>query len=282
MPMVNVALAVGCIALVITFRSSAALGSAYGLAVSITMLCTTIAYAALTRKIFHWPRWATVAVTALFCLYDVPFFVGNVTKIASGGWLPLTIAIVLFTLFVTWNRGRRRLMKYIYDHSLPLTEFKHLTRPAEAEGTAVLFAADGRGIPDTLRNWWTKEHIPLNYVVLLTISGMSRPYVPARERIEIEFLTQQLIRVRAVYGFMEEASIDDVMKALREQIPGIDPLGVTYYLPEPEIVADTTRKALPKWQRSLYCIMSRNAPSRTDTLGLPIERVMHFGMRVPI
>ena len=282
MPAVNVALAIGCIALVVTFRSSAALGGAYGLAVSITMLCTTVAYSALTQKTFRWPLWATVCVVTLFCIYDVPFFIGNITKIASGGWLPLAIAVVLFTIFITWNRGRRRLMKYVFDHSLPLSEFKHLSRPAEVEGTAILFTADGRGIPETLRDWWSKEHIALNKVVLLTISNVSRPYVPVQERTQIEFLTQQLIRVRATYGFMEEANIDDILGSLQKEIPEINPLAVTYYLPAPEIVADTTRQALPKWQRSLYAVMTRNAPSRTDTLRLPIERVMHFGLRVPI
>ncbi len=280
-PSVNLALGIGCIAIVLAFRSSAALAGAYGLAVSVTMACTTIAYAALSRK-RHDPLWETVLLTALFASFDLPFLVGNFSKVLSGGWLPLAIALVLFTLFVTWNRGRRRLMAFLRDHSLPLTEFAHLVRPGQSEGTAVLFTEDGRGIPETLRNWWTTEHMPLRTVVLLTIKNVSRPYVPNADRIEIEPLSAQLVRVRAVYGFMEESCIDDIVQALHKEIPSVEPETVTYYLPSPSIVADTSSNGLPAWQRSLFVLLSRNARSRTDRLGLPTERVMRFGVRIPI
>ncbi len=282
LPSINLVLAIGCIALVVTFRSSAALASAYGLAVSITMIATTVAFAALTRRRYRWPLWQSIVVVGVFLVFDIPFLVGNISKIASGGWLPLSIAIALFTLFVTWNRGRRRLMQFLFDHSIPLAEFAHLVRQPAAEGTAVLFTADGRGIPETLRDWWMTEHIPVKTVVLLTISGVSRPYIADDDRVQVELLTPALVRVRACYGFMQQARIGEIVTAVRRVVSDVHPAAVTYYLAAPSIVEDQSKKRLPKWQRMLYVFMSRNARSHTDSLGLPVERVIRFGVRVPI
>ena len=282
-PAVNVFLAIGCIALVVTFRSSAALAGAYGLAVSVTMLATTITYAALTHRRFRWPLASTIAIVSLFLLWDVPFFVGNLSKVPAGGWFPLVVATALFTLFTTWNRGRTRLMTFLQAQSIPVEDFlKSAGTHASVEGTAVFFTSDPRGIPAALHNWWITEHLALNAVVLLTMANVGRPYVAESDRVEVESLSPHLVRVHARYGFMQHERIDEVMRRLKESRPDLDLATVTYYLPAPSIDPKHCGHRLPAWQRLLYVWMLRNAHSRIDALGLPADRVMQFGVNVPM
>lgn len=282
-PAVNILLAIGCIALVVTFRSSNALGGAYGLAVSVTMLATTITYAALTHRSFRWPLWSTVGVAALFLSWDVPFFIGNLLKIPSGGWLPLVVAVVLYVLFETWNRGRTQLMAYLRSQSIGVEEFVNSTKDVTyVEGVAVLFTPDRHGIPAVLQNWWMKEHLAFNTVVLLTISAVARPFVSESERVRVEVLSPHLIRVEARYGFMEHAAIGDIMSRLKALQPNVDPDRVTYYLPAPTVVPAVSGRRMPAWQRLLYAWMLKNARPRTESLALPMDRVMFFGVTVPV
>ncbi len=283
MPTINAMLGIICIIVVITFRSSERLGGAYGLAVTITMLMDTIAFSQLLRHRWKWPAWQWAPLIALFLVWEIAFLIGNGSKFVSGGWVPFVIALALFALFTTWNRGRRRMMASLSDHVMPVKDFlREVKEPTFVSGTAFFLSPDPHGIPFVLRHQWMRSHIVFDTVVLLTIMHASQPFVHPEQRLEIEEITPRLIRVKAWYGFMQEPRINDILKHLRERRPGVDFSHPTYYLASPKIRDAHGRSALPSWQRNLFRWMTRNARPLTDSLGLPPNNVIEFGVEVKI
>ena len=283
MPTITAMLGIVCILLVVGFRSSDALGGAYGLAVTITMLATTVTFFFVLRNVWHWSRWRAGALIALFLLWDLPFLAGNLSKVASGGWMPLLMASVLFVLFVTWNRGRRRMMLSLSEQTMPVDQFlRGVKDPTHGSGTAFFLAPDTEGIPFMLQHRWLREHIIFDTIVLLTIVNASRPYVHSDNRLEIEQVAPRLLRVKALYGFMQRADINDILHQLRKRRPESDFKNPTYYLASPKITADAGRHGLPSWQRALFRWMARNARPLTDSLGLPPNSTVEFGVEVKI
>jgi len=283
MPTVNALLGIACIVLVLTFRSSNALGGAYGLAVTITMLTTTIAYSQLLRKAWKRPAWQWVPLIALFLCWDIPFLIGNASKFISGGWVPFVMALWLFTLFTTWNRGRRRLMEGLNEQTMPVEQFlREVKEPTVVSGTAVFLSPEPHGIPFVLQHQWLRGHIIFDTIVLLTIMHSSRPFVSSENRLEIEDLAPRLLRVKAWYGYMQEPGIRDILANLRKKRPGVDLAHPTYYLASPKIGDDRSKHGLWRWQRNLFRWMARNARPLTDSLGLPPNSVVEFGVEVKI
>jgi KUP system potassium uptake protein len=283
MPTINALLGTACVVLVLAFRSSEKMGVAYGLAVTITMLMDTIAFSQLLRKVWKWPAWQWVPIITLFLLWEVSFLIGNASKFLSGGWVPFAMALALFTLFVTWNRGRRRMMASLTDHVMPVEQFlKEVKEPTIISGTAFFLSPDPHGIPFVLRHQWMRSHIIFDTIVLLTIMHASQPFVHPEDRVEIEDITPRLLRVKAWYGFMQEPRINDILYHLRKERPNVDFSHSTYYLASPKIRDAHGPGALPNWQRNLFRWMNRNARPLTDSLGLPPNNVIEFGVEVRI
>ncbi|HET9096060.1 MAG TPA: KUP/HAK/KT family potassium transporter [Candidatus Baltobacteraceae bacterium] len=283
MPSINALLAVVCIVLVITFKSSEKLGGAYGLAVTITMLTTTIAFARLLQKRWKWPAFEWIPLIALFLVWELAFLVGNASKFISGGWVPFAMAMALFTLFTTWNRGRRRMMTSISEHTMPVDQFlSEVKAPTVVSGTAFFLSPDPHGIPFVLHHQWMRSHIIFDTIVLLTVMHASQPFVHPENRLEIEEITPRLLRVKAWYGFMQEPRIHDILYHLRKERPATDFSHPTYYLASPKIRDASEPSALPSWQRNLFRWMARNARPLTDSLGLPPNNVIEFGVEVKI
>src|SRR5579872_1625406 len=283
MPTINAMLGVVCIILIVTFRSSERLGGAYGLAVTITMLTTTIAFSQLLRKRWKWPAWQWVPLIALFLAWEISFLIGNASKFISGGWVPFAMALALFTLFTTWNRGRRRMMTALTKHAMPVDQFlREVKAPTVVSGTAFFLSPDPHGIPFVLHHQWMRSHIIFDTIILLTVMHASQPFVHPEKRLEIEEITPRLLRVKAWYGFMQEARIHDILYHLRKARPGTDFSHPTYYLASPKIREASDHGALPSWQRNLFQWMTRNARPLTDSLGLPPNNVIEFGVEVKI
>lgn len=283
MPTINLMLAIVCIVLVVTFRSSANLGGAYGLAVTITMLTTTIAFARLLQKRWKWPVFEWLPLVALFLVWELAFLVGNASKFISGGWVPFAMALALFSLFTTWNRGRRRMMSSLSEHTMSVDQFlKEAQAPTVVSGTAFFLSPDPHGIPFVLRHQWMRSHIVYDTIVLLTVMHASQPFVHPEDRLEVEEITPRLMRVKAWYGFMQEPRINDILKHLRQQRPGVDFSHPTYYLASPKIRDAHGPRALPNWQRNLFRWMARNARPITDSLGLPANSIIEFGVEVKV
>jgi len=282
-PSINAALAIVCILLVLSFRSSDAFGGAYGLAVTITMLVSTLTFYFFLRRRWRWPVWGAVPFIGFLLCWDVSFLIGNMSKVISGGWVPLVMGGALFVLFNTWNRGRRRLLNGLSRHTISVAQFLSEARETTTvSGTAVFLSPDPEGIPFAMGHQWLREHIMFDTVILLTIVNVGRPYVSQSLRTEVEQLAPRLYRVRAFYGYMQQARIQEILQSLRITHPEIRTDHATYYLASPKIGEDHSANGLPEWQRSLYRWMIRNARPLTDSLGLPPNRIVEFGVEVPI
>jgi KUP system potassium uptake protein len=287
MPFVNVMLAVACLALVVVFRSSDKLGAAYGLAVTITMLADSLVIGVLLRRRFQWPLVYVVPLVTLFLVVDGAFLVGNLPKLPQGGYVPVAIALVIFTLFTTWVLGRRRLAMALAALSTPVEEFVRKVKgePAStSDGTAIFLTPHPEGIPFILRHHWLHKSVLREEVVLLTIINHRRPYVDPAHRVTIEQIVPRLTRVTANYGFMEEANVNEILSRCRPQIPKeIELEDADYFLARPRIVPrNEPGHGFPKWRRWLLSYMMRNANPLTDSLGIPPDRIIEFGVELKV
>jgi KUP system potassium uptake protein len=285
-PLVNVILGILCVLLVLVFKHSANLGDAYGLAVTLTMISTTIAFAALTRRAWNWPLWQTVLVTAFFLCFDGSFLIGNIFKIPTGGWVPLVIAIVVFNIFITWNIGRRRQARVFEKMGVPVDEFMRDldARPRnQLVGTAVFLTAHPQGVPYALTHQWLRTHVTFERVVLMTIIYERRPRVPEAERIKLEELrSENFYRVTAHYGFMETPKTGEILSLCREKSKE-DVFGDTvFYLAESTLVEGEKGHRLMAWQRLLFAWMVTNSLPIEEVLDIPPDRVVKIGIRVPV
>lgn len=233
-PTVNMLLAIACLTLVLTFRSSDKLGAAYGLAVSVTMFATSINFFAVARQKWHWSLWALVPLVGYFLMYDLSFLVGNIPKIFAGGWIPLGIAIGVFLLFTAWIDGRRRLALRLAAQSVPVSELIDIANTAMGSSrpsrSAIFLTAHPEGIPFAMRHEWLREHLGDDPILLLTIVNERVPFVPFKERIVVERPAKRLTRVTAHYGFMQTPWIDDIASACIDPITAAELAKGTYFL----------------------------------------------------
>ena len=279
-PFVNVGLGILCIVLVIAFKHSASLGDAYGLAVTLTMISTTIAFAAFTRRVWHWQWWQTMIVTVFFLCFDGSFLVGNIFKIPTGGWIRFTIAVVVFTIFVVWNIGRRRQARAFEAMGVPVEEFmKDLDArpPTKLVGTAVFLTAHPQGVPYALTHQWLRTHVTFETVVLLTIIYERRPWVPEAERIQLEELRpKSFYRVTAHYGFMEAPKTGEILNLCRNKAKDDVFKDTVFYLADATIVqGGEGHRLMVSWQRILFGWMVTNALPIERVLDIPPDRVVN-------
>ncbi|MDB5073203.1 MAG: trkD [Candidatus Eremiobacteraeota bacterium] len=286
MPFVNVALAIACLTLVVVFRSSDRLGAAYGLAVTVTMLADSLVIGWVLRERFKWTLPMIVPLVGLFLIVDCAFLIGNLPKFFEGGYIPVGIAVIVFTLFTTWVSGRRRLAKALAALSTPVEEFVRLVddKPATKEdSTAIFLTPHPDGIPFILRHHWLRTRMLQEEVVLLTITVTRRPYVDPPNRVKIEQIVPRLTRVTAYYGFMETPDVNDILSHCRPHVPPeIDLEDADYFLARPRIVPVHASRAFPTWRRWLLAFMMRNATPLTDSLGIPPDRIIEFGIKLPV
>jgi KUP system potassium uptake protein len=281
-PQVNWALAVATILIVIGFESSSALAAAYGIAVTMTMVITAILLHVVATERWRWPAWAAWTVTATFLTVDLAFFGANVLKILQGGWLPLVIATLLFTLMTTWKTGRRLVAERLTARAIPLEDFMRgieASRPARVHGTAVFMTAQPQGTPPALAHNLRYNKVLHEHVVILTVSTAQVPYVTPEEQVTVEELGQGIFNVRVQYGFMQDPDVPDAL--LRAQRLGvtIDPGDITFFLGRETIIV-TRRQGMAVWRERLFVLMARNAVRATAFFKLPPERVVELGVQV--
>lgn len=286
MPTINAVLAVLSILLVLTFRSSDHLGSAYGLAVTVTMLSVSITYCTVARLRWGWPRWRVAIVAVLFLQFDLSFFIGNLPKIVAGGWVPAVIAICIFTFFTTWVEGRRRFAKALASMSTPVDEFMREIggrEPGRASGTAIVLTSSSQGIPIALRHEWMRHEMLHERIILLTITHETQPHVPLAKRVQLELLAPNLLRLTAHYGFMQSPKIKEILELCKIEA-GADVITepVYYLLTRPRLVPDESPGAMQPWRRTLYGIMLRSARSFSDSLGLPPDQIVELGVAIAV
>jgi KUP system potassium uptake protein len=283
-PQVNRFLMLSTIAIVAGFGSSAALAAAYGIAVTLTMVITAVLLSVVAIERWHWPALLVLLVTGTFLTIDLAFLGANVLKITHGGWLPLVIAGLLFTLMTTWKTGRRMVAARLTARAIPLEEFLETiekTQPARVPGTAVFMTAQPKGTPPALAHNLRYNKVLHERVVVLTVTTRPIPHVPRDHRLVIRPLGQNVYDVIVRCGFMEEPNVPEALAQAREEGLTFDADDVTYFLGRETLIVTHTH-GMAKWRERLFVLMARNAVRATTYFRLPPERVVELGVQVEI
>jgi len=283
-PLVNVVLAIACVVLVVTFRSSANLAGAYGLAVSATMLATTIAFYHAVTSVLNWKRTVVFPLVTLFLIVDSTFFLSALPKVVEGAWLPLAISAVFLVTSWTWLEGRRCLAKSLMALHMPLEQYLKEAQPANEapQGTMVFLTGNPHGVPFIGGfHHWIRARADEERLVLLTLSRASRPYVPESERVVIEHVNDRLCVVQASFGYMESPRISSITQACGMRGLDIDSDDTSFFYADPKIIA-ADEAPLPAWQRGYFELLIRNSRPLPDDLGIRAERRVELGLEVAI
>ena len=281
-PEVNRALMIGCLTVVVGFRSTSALGAAYGIAVTGSMAISTILFSTLARTRWEWSWPKVLGLATLFLIVDLSFFGSNALKVVHGGWVPLAIAISVFTLMTTWSSGRRIVQSLLARGSLPIDLFLAdvaKRKPFRAPGTAVFMTSNPEGAPLVLLHHLRHNKTLLENVILLSILATNVPTVADEERITVTNLGEGFWRVVAKFGFMEKANVPQVLARCRGMGVIADRRDTTYFLGR-ERLLPTGRARLARWRKKLYIFMSRNSRTATEYFAIPPNRVVELGAQL--
>lgn len=287
-PEVNVALGIGTLLVVLGFRSTDALGAAYGIAVTGTMAITSILYFAVCTARWRMSVLRALAITTVFLIVDIAFLGANAVKIAHGGWVPLAIGIFLFVLMTSWKRGREILKERVTEMALPLDTFLEDVQrraPVRVPGTAVFMTSEVTGAPVVLLHHLKHNKVLHETIILLSIAADEIPEVPRKDRVQIEALGQGFFRVVAHYGFMESADVKEVLQKCRDSGIAARPLDTSYFLGREVLIpksgpwksGGSSMNIVRKW---LFALMSRNARSASEYFQLPPNRVVELGTQL--
>ncbi len=282
-PFMNWTMMLGVIWLVCAFKTSSNLASAYGIAVTGTMVITTVLAFEVSRRLWNWPLWKSSLIFGFFLIIDVAFFATNVVKVQDGGWVPLAIAAGIYLLMSTWQRGRKILAERLQARSIPMEEFiarLQADPPARVEGSAIYMSSDLWGAPVPLLHNLKHNKVLHTRVAVLTIKTREVPFVH-KERVQIEELCSGFYRIIAYYGFMEIPKIKHILEACRER--GIRfPIQETTFVLGRETILPRGHQALPLWREHIFAIMARNAERPTAYFKIPPNQVIEVGIQVEI
>jgi KUP system potassium uptake protein len=284
LPGMNYALMIGCLLLVLGFGSSTALASAYGIAVTGTMIVTSLGFFAVARMAWKWPLWKAGGLVLFFLLFDVAFFAANIVKVEDGGWVPLLIGAGIFTVMTTWYRGRQLLSEWMRARTISAEDFMRLSDIEHARrvpGTAVFLTSSTTGVPPVLRHHFEHNQVLHEQVVLLSIVSMDVPFVSPRHRLRLEEMPHGFYRLTAHFGFMETPRVPAVLEACAILGLAIDPVRISYYLGRESLIP-VTRTRMRRWRKRLFALCSRNARSATAYFGIPPNRVVEMGMQIEL
>jgi len=283
-PWVNWMLLAAVIALVLGFQSSGALASAYGIAVTGTMAIDTVLAAVVFRRIWGWSYLRTGAFLTVFLAIDLAFFGANTLKVLDGGWFPLMLGLVGFTLLTTWKRGRELLMGSLRESAIDLKTFiEGLTRhpPSRVEGTGVFLTADRDGVPHALLHNLLHNKVLHERVFLLTVVIADVPYVASDQRITIEPLGNGFYRVLIHFGFRDIPDVPAALARLPAAGQPFEMMETSFFLSR-ETVVPTVKAGMALWRERLFSTMARNAGSAATYFRLPPNRVIELGTQVEI
>lgn len=280
-PGINALLLVAVIALVLGFRSSSALAAAFGLAVTLTMVLTTLMIGFVVFRIWRWnPLWA-VPVYAILLLLDLGLFAASATKFLDGGWLPVTIAAVLVLIFDTWRRGRALLNRKLAEETMPLDAFlKSTAKVQRIPATAIYLTSSSEGVPPALLHNLKYNLVLHERVFIVTIETALTPYVDEGRRLDVAPLGGGFTRVIVRYGFAESPDVPHALIPVMER-EKCNPVTAGYFLSRQTLVP-TRRPGMALWREHLFAAMVRNAETPMTFFKLPVNRVVELGSQVEI
>lgn len=283
-PLVNTLLAIGSILTVFGFGSTEQLATAYGIAVTGTMVITTIAFLIVTHRTWHWAPWVTMLLGAGFLAIDLPFFLANVRKIADGGWLPLVIAAAVLAIMVTWKAGRSAVFARIYHQSLSdpeLLEVVRSKRVLRINGSAVFMVSSPNVAPIALLHHVKSNRALQRTVVLLSVLTEETPSVPDAERLTLTELGEGLWRAVGRYGFMQSPDVNELVAQIQARGVPLKPAATTYYFNREMIVTGGDAR-MWEWQKRFYAVLVRNARPANDYYQIPPTQIIEMGLPVHI
>jgi KUP system potassium uptake protein len=284
MPRINNLLMLSCIGLVIGFQTSSNLAAAYGIAVTLTMTITTILFFFAEQNLWGWSKPKAALICGVFIFIDLAFLGANSLKITHGGWFPLLVAAIIFTLMATWKTGRVILGNRLRAGTLPLSMFLEDIQnnpPMRVPGIAIFLAGNPEGTPLALMHNLKHNKVLHEKVVILTIQTAETPHVHPDDRVRIEKLQGNFYRVIGQFGFMEDPDAPQIIAACKDKGLDIDENKSTFFLSRETVIA-TPRPGMLIWRERLFSLMSRNAQSATAFFRLPPNRVVELGMQVEI
>jgi KUP system potassium uptake protein len=284
MPWINWALLAAVVALVLGFKSSSALASAYGIAVTGTMAIDSVLLFFVFTRLWKWNTALAAIVSGSFLFVDLAFFSANSVKLFQGGWFPVVIALAIFTLIATWRQGRALLFSRLKPGAIPIEPFLDSIAahpPTRVEGTAIFLTAGREGVPHALLHNLNHNKVLHERVVLLTVTTEDVPYVSDAQRIEISTLGSEFYRMTVRFGFKDEPNLPVALQLPNKLGMSFSMMETSFFLSRQTIVP-TGEPGMALWREKLFAAMSRNAASATDFFQIPTNRVVELGTQIEI
>jgi KUP system potassium uptake protein len=283
-PLINWLQLAAVVMAVIGFGSSSNLASAYGIAVTGTMLMTTLMTFFVIRYGWRYNLWLCFAATGFFLIIDVALFSANISKITHGGWFPLVLGAAMVTVFLTWRTGRTLVYQNVQRHVIPLNDFFQslfINTPARVPGMAVFFRAKGDGVPHAMLHNLLHNRVLHEKNVFLTIWDEDIPYVPEAQRIHVEELRDGCYQIDVSYGFKDDRNIPIALAQCHEKGLEFDMMRTSFFISRQNVIP-TVGSGMAIWRESLFALMSRNARDAADYYQIPANRVIELGTQIEI
>jgi KUP system potassium uptake protein len=283
-PFVNWALFVAIVLAVVMFKSSGALASAYGIAVTTDMLITTILTFFVIRYAWKYPLWLCIAATSIFFVVDFAFWASNMLKLLEGGWFPLAIGAAIFTLMMTWKKGRKLLHDKTKQDGIDLTGFLEavfISPPVRVEGTAVFLTSDQGNVPNALLHNLKHNKVLHQHNLFVTVKSHEVPWIGLNKRVQIEPLGHDCWQVTVNFGFKNDPDVPEALQQIVGRGWVLDPMQTSYFLSR-DTVVPTIGGGMSVWREKLFAQMHHNASGAADFLRLPNNAVVELGSKVEI
>jgi KUP system potassium uptake protein len=285
-PSVNAGLLLACVGLVLGFRSSAALAAAYGVAVTATMLLTTVLFAVVVRQRFGMPLAGVLAFLAVFGAIELGFFGANLFKIPHGGWFPLVVGAIVFTVLTTWHTGRELVRRRVRGRDVPVQRFiddlfDGPQRPMRVPGCAIYLFATPRVVPPALVTNIRHHHVLHESVLVVSALTDRVPRTPEAKRADIVECGHGVCSIVLHFGFMEDPHVPAALSLDAVREVGVDIAEGTYFL-SAEAVRATELPGMATWRERVFVFLQRNSASAADYFQLPPERVVIIAVPVQL
>jgi KUP system potassium uptake protein len=284
MPAVNWLLMIAVALLVLAFKDSSALASAYGIAVTGTMLSTTIIAFFVMRDVWSWPLWRALPITLAFMTIDLTFLSANMLKFEHGGWLPMSAGLVFFIIISTWRDGRQILYVLRRNSEMPLEDFLKSLNVNSVErvaGTAVYMTPSTESVPNALLHNLKHNRVLHERVVTLTVRTEDQPRIDDAARVTVEALPKKFYRVVVKYGFMEKPDVTAALSACDKKGLPIDMMQTSFFLGRENLVPSIHPRMM-LWRESIFIALNKLSQSAPDFYRIPADRVIEVGTKVEI
>jgi KUP system potassium uptake protein len=284
-PNINWLLLVAVVILVLMFRSSSNLASAYGIAVTLTMMIDTVLAFVVVRALWGWNWLQAGLFLAFFVIVDFAFFSANVVKVFDGGWFPLVLGAAIFAILSTWKRGRAQLYEKLKQDSMPLDAFIQSLAyggPHRVEGTGIFMTTNPDGVPRAMLHNLLHNKVLHQTVVLLNVRVEDVPRISEEERVSVDRLPEGFFRVLVRYGFKDEPDIPHALAMCAPSGFRYEPMETSFFLGRETIVPRTRMSGMPRWRQGLFTLMFRNAGAATEFFKIPPNRVVELGTQVEL